>query len=39
MSRVLQLSQPNGPKMPNGQSLDERIDALLPFADCINDHL
>jgi hypothetical protein len=25
--------------MPSGQSLDERIDALLPFADCINDHL
>lgn len=39
MARVLQLSQANGPRMPSGQSLDERIDALLPFADCINDHL
>jgi hypothetical protein len=39
MARVLQLSQANGPKMPSGQTLDERIDALLPFADCINDHL
>jgi hypothetical protein len=39
MARVLQLSQANGPKMPSGQSLDERIDALLPFADCINDNL
>jgi hypothetical protein len=25
--------------MPSDQSFDERIDALLPFADCINDHL
>lgn len=39
MARVLQLSQANGPKMSSGQSLDERIDALLPFADCINNHL
>lgn len=36
IARVLQLSQTNGPKLPSGQSLDARIDALLPFADCIN---
>lgn len=36
MARFLQLSQTNGPKLPSGQSLDARIDALLPFAGCIN---
>lgn len=39
MSRVMDLSQACGPKMPANQTIDERIDALLPFADCINDHL
>lgn len=39
MSRVMQLSQTCGPKMPSGQTLEERIRALYPFADCINDHL
>lgn len=38
MSRVSQLSQACGPKMPSGQSIDERIGALIPFADCINHH-
>jgi hypothetical protein len=36
MSRASQLSQACGPKMPSGQSIDERINALIPFADCIN---
>jgi len=39
MSRVMDLKQDNGPKMPAGQTLDQRIDALLPFVDCINDYL
>jgi uncharacterized protein DUF3800 len=39
MSRVLDLKQANGPKMPADQTLDERTDALLPFADCINKYL
>jgi hypothetical protein len=39
MSRVMQLTQGNGPKMPANQTLDERIDALIPFADCINRNL
>ena len=25
--------------MPKGQSIEKRIDALLPFADCINKYL
>jgi hypothetical protein len=39
MSRIADLSQSCGSKMPGGQTIDERIDVLLPFADCINDHL
>lgn len=39
MSRVFQLDQACGPNMPAGQSIDDRIDALLPFADSINNHL
>ncbi len=39
MARIFDLNQTNGLRMPKGQSLNERIDALLPFADCINDHL
>jgi hypothetical protein len=39
MSRVSDLTQGCGHKMPAGQSIEERIDALLPFADCINDYL
>jgi hypothetical protein len=39
MSRVFDLGQANGPKMPAGQNADERITALLPFADCINNHI
>lgn len=39
MSRAFDLGQANGPKMPAGQHMDERITALLPFADCINNHL
>jgi Protein of unknown function (DUF3800) len=39
MSRVMQLAQTNGPKMPANQTLDERMDALIPFADCINRNL
>jgi hypothetical protein len=39
MSRAFDLGQANGPKMPAGQDTGERIAALLPFADCINNHL
>ena len=39
MSRVLDLNQTCGPNMPRGQRMEERISALLPFADCINNNL
>jgi uncharacterized protein DUF3800 len=29
----------HGPKMPRDQTVDQRTEALLPFADCINRHL
>jgi hypothetical protein len=29
----------HGPKFPRDQTVDQRIEALLPFADCINKHL
>jgi hypothetical protein len=38
MSRVAQLSQACGHRMPAGQTIDERIEVLKPFADCINHH-
>jgi hypothetical protein len=39
MSRISQLNQANGPEMPRGQDINQRIDALLPFADCMNTYL
>jgi uncharacterized protein DUF3800 len=36
MSHVADLNQKCGVHMPSGQTVDERTDALLPFADCIN---
>jgi len=36
MSRIAQLSQSCGSKMPAGQSIEQRTQALLPFVDCIN---
>jgi len=36
MSRVADLTQRVGHMMPSNQPIDARIDALLPFADCIN---
>lgn len=39
MARASRLSEKQGYKIRKGQSIDERIDALIPFADCINDHL
>jgi len=39
MARASRLSEKCGPKMPKGQSADERMDALTPFAECINKHL
>lgn len=38
MARASRLSEKHGPKMKRGQTADERTDALLPFADCINKH-
>jgi hypothetical protein len=35
---LLRLSEKHGPKMPRGQTASERIKALIPFADCINQH-
>jgi hypothetical protein len=36
MSRIADLTQRVGHMMPSNQSIDARMDALLPFADCIN---
>jgi len=38
MARASRTSEKHGPKMKRGQTQNERIDALLPFADCINKH-
>jgi hypothetical protein len=38
MSRVGDLAQACGPRMPAWQTYDERTEALKPFADCINQH-
>jgi len=38
MARASRLSEKHGPKMPRGQTASERIKALIPFADCINQH-
>ncbi|HLV87283.1 MAG TPA: DUF3800 domain-containing protein [Candidatus Sulfotelmatobacter sp.] len=39
MARCSRLEEGCGPKMPKGQSIEERINALYPFADCINRYL
>jgi hypothetical protein len=39
MTTASRLREACGPKMPAGQTIDERIEALLPFADCVNQHL
>lgn len=39
MAKASRLKEINGPKMPRHQPLDDRIEALTPFADCINEHL
>ena len=39
MAKASRLKENNGPKMPRHQSPQERIAALIPFADCINEHL
>lgn len=39
MAKASRLKENNGPKMPRHQSPNERIVALVPFADCINEHL
>jgi hypothetical protein len=38
MARASRLSEKHGPKMPRGQTANQRIDALKPFSDCINQH-
>ena len=38
MAKASRLKEASGPKMPRHQSIDERINALIPFADCINEH-
>ena len=39
MAKASRLKENNGPKMPRHQPIDERIEALKPFSDCINTHL
>jgi hypothetical protein len=38
MAAASRLSKQHGAKMPRHQAADGRIDALVPFADCINEH-
>jgi len=38
MARASRLKEAHGPLMLRHQSVDERIDALIPFSDCINAH-
>src|ERR1700730_4447240 len=39
MAKASRLKEMNGPKMPRHQPIEERIEALKPFSDCINTHL
>lgn len=39
MAKASRLKENNGPKMPRNQTFDERTNALMPFADCINENL
>ncbi len=39
MAKASRLREKVGDKMLRGQTADERNDSLIPFADCINDHL
>jgi hypothetical protein len=39
MAKASRLKEDNGLKMPRHQAIGDRINALKPFADCINDHL
>src|SRR5579859_5404185 len=39
MAKASRLKENNGPKMPRHQKIEERIEVLTPFADCINQHL
>lgn len=38
MAKASRLKETSGPRMPRHQPIEERIDALIPFADCINEH-
>lgn len=38
MAKASRTKEKNGPKMPRHQPIEERIAALKPFSDCINDH-
>ena len=39
MAKASRLKEGSGPLMPRHQLIEDRVKALLPFADCINDHL
>jgi hypothetical protein len=39
MAKASRLKENCGPNMPRHQSIDDRIAALIPFADCINTYL
>lgn len=39
MAKASRLKENCGPKMPRHQKIEERIQALVPFADCINKNL
>ncbi len=39
MARASRLSEKHGYKMPRGQTAEQKTEALIPFADSINEHL
>jgi hypothetical protein len=39
MKEASRLLESSGSRLLKGQTLDERTDLLIPFADCINEHL
>lgn len=39
MAKASRLPENNGPLMPRHQTFDQRIDLLLPFAECMRKHL
>jgi hypothetical protein len=39
MKNLANVYSAHGPKLPRDQTIDQRTEALFPFADCVNKHL